>query len=135
MNIKATCLTAAVVAASSAVLIAEPASAATVNRYASCSTSTASVTVTFTIDKARGRYGTLVAAQGSGEGEFTDDPAMTVRVRDGYGRLIVAKTSTDGSLSLSFARRIGGPRWTAEATLKNTASGSCTTPRRKIAVI
>lgn len=135
MNVKATCLTALAVAASSAVLVADPASAGTVNRYASCSTSTASVTVAFTIDKAAGRYGTLVAAHGSAEGEFTDDPAMTVRVRDGYGRLIVAKTSTDGSLSLTFARRIGGPNWTAEATLKNTASGPCTTHRRKIAVI
>jgi hypothetical protein len=135
MNVKLTCLTAVAVAASSAVLIADPASAGTVNRYASCSTSTASVTVTFSVNKAAGRYGTLVAAQGSAEGEFTDDPAMTVRVRDGYGKLIVAKTSTDGSLSLSFARRIGGPNWTAEATLRNTASGPCTTPRRKIAVI
>jgi hypothetical protein len=111
-----------------------PASAATtVERTASCATSAASITVTFGVTDDAAAHGTLRAANGSPEGEFSSDPAMTVRVRDGYGRVVVAKRVTDGSLSLAFARQIAGPNWTAEATIDNTAAGPCTTPRVKIA--
>jgi hypothetical protein len=88
----------------------------------------------FHIDKSVGRYGKLLWVYGNSSGEFTDNPAIMVRIRDGYGKIIVTKTGTDGSTVVTLNRRIGGPNWTAQATMLNSASGSCSTPRIKIAV-
>lgn len=124
-----------VITISSLGLFAGPAPAASnVTKTTSCSTSAAKISVTFGATDDATRYGTLRSAFGSAEGAFSDDPAMTVRVRDGYGRLIVTRRTTDGSLSLPFWRKIGGPNWTAQATIENTTAGPCTTPRVKIAV-
>ena len=126
----------AVIAASvPLVLMAGPATAATVSATSRCSTSSASVAVTFGVADDSTPYGTLRVAQGTGEGAFTDNPAMTVRVRDGAGRVVVTKSSTDGSMTLSFWRRIEGPNWTAEATFDNTAPTACTTPKVRIATL
>ncbi len=121
------------IAMSSAALLSTPAMAAsTVERTATCSTSAASIKVVFGVADDATSYGTLRSAQGIPEGEFSDTPVMIVRVHDGWGRLIVTRRSTDGSMSIAFARTIAGPNWTAEATVENTAAGSCTTPRVKI---
>lgn len=117
------------------VLVANPATAATVSKTSSCSTASASVVAHFGVDNDATPYGTLRWAQGVGEGAFTNTPALTVRVRDGYGRLIVTKRSgDDGSMSVAFSRRIGGPNWTAEATFDTTAPTACTAPKVRIAV-
>ena len=122
------------IAMSSAALLSTPAMAeATVERTTTCSTSAASIKVMFGSADDTSSHGTLRSAQGVAEGAFSDTPVLTVRVRDGYGRLVVTRRSTDGSMSLAFARTIAGPNWTAEATVDNTLAGSCTTPRVKIA--
>ena len=124
-----------VIALSAFGLLAPATAAAAVNLSSACSTIGATGSATFTIADDATRYGTLRAALGSGPGPFLDQPAMTVRVRDGSGRLVVSKRVTDGSLVIPFARKIGGPNWTAEASLDNTFGGPCVTGPVKIAII
>jgi hypothetical protein len=127
--------TATVLTIGSLGLLASPAAAAaTVERSATCTTPSSTTTVTFSTTDDGTPYGSVRAAQGRAEGLFLDTPAMTVRVRDGYGRVVVSRTVTDGSLSLAFTRRIGGPRWTAEATVDNTEFGPCATAKVRIAL-
>ena len=112
-----------------------PASAETIIvRSSTCSNEAATITIDFGIDDSVGKYGRLMFAQGTGDGEFTDDPAMTVRIRDNQHRLVAKKRTTDGSLSLVFHRRVGGFEWTAQAIIKNTAAGPCAAPPVRLAV-
>lgn len=116
------------------VLAAPAAAAPMVAGTTSCSTSAATIGVTVGVADDATAYGTVRFAQGVAEGAFSNSPAMTVRVRDAAGKVVVTKRSSDGSLSLRFWRRIGGPGWTVQTTVDNTAAGSCTTPRMPIGV-
>lgn len=127
--------TAVVAATIPMVLMATSATAATVSTSSGCSTSSATAAVTFGVADDSTPYGTLRVAQGTGEGAFTDTPAMTVRLRDGAGRVVATKSSTDGGMNLSFWRRIGGANWTAEATFDTVAPSACTTTRVRIATL
>jgi len=111
-----------------------PAAAGTVERAGSCTTASADATAYFSVLDDGSAHGSLRAAQGTAEGIFADTPAMTVKVRDGHGRVVLSKRVADGSLTLSFSRRVGGSRWTAEAVIENTLSGSCTTQRVPLAI-
>ena len=123
-----------VLAVAAATLVAAPASAGTMQRTGTCATASATATAYFTVSDDGSAHGSLRAAQGTAEGIFADTPAMTVTVRDGRGRLVISKRVTDGSLSLAFARRIGGSGWTGQAVIDNTLSGSCTTQRVRLAI-
>jgi len=130
----------AATAVSALTLVLAPASAATAaapvtGTTTGCSTAVATMEVTFGVADDATRYGTLRTAQATGEGEFSDAPAMTVRLRDGGGKVVVSKRSSDGGLNLEFWRRIAGPNWTVEATIENIADRPCTTPRIKVATI
>ena len=129
-------LTVAVISAGVLGLVASPASAAaTVTRSASCTNDAGSFTAAFSISNDSTRYGTLRAAQGIPRTlQVTAEPRFVVKVRDGAGRLVLSRTSGDGSMSLTFAKKVGGPGWTAQATVTNTADGACSTPKVRLAV-
>ena len=130
-------LTVAALSAGALGLVAAPASAAsTVTRSATCTNDAGSFTAAFDVSNDSTRFGTLRAAQGIANGmEVTAEPRFTVKVRDGENRVVLSRTSSDGSMSLAFAKRIGGRGWTVQATVTNTADGACSTPRVKIAVL